>query len=92
MGVIFLVIGFLLITTLEKWFKKYYKQVSCKLWISAIVLSISLILRGVLSMSSFFMNEGIRRVLNSSYQNNDWIAPTYDSLIFFFIDMVPIWA
>jgi hypothetical protein len=92
MGVVFQISGVVLIRKLREYHWKYYMIVACKLWISAIVLSTSLILRGILTIVRYGIREYIRKVMNKSYKENNLFAPLYDTVVFIFIDMIPIWA
>lgn len=53
LGVVFFIVGLLLLRKLKKFYTEFYLNVKCTLWTSAVLLSFSLLIRGILNLIRF---------------------------------------
>ena len=92
LGVAFFLVGFILLRKLKKYYTEFYENVRCTLWTSAMLLSFSLLIRGVLNLIRFTDSAHIDSDIEDSESEDTSFAAFYDAFMFFFTDMVPICA
>lgn len=60
------------------------------LWVSAVLLSSTLLIRGLLNIIRFADRSVLETNYRNSAENDTYFAPLYDSLMFVFSDFIPI--
>eukprot|EP00347_Sterkiella_histriomuscorum_P007571 403348407 len=90
LGVIFFISGVLLLRKLKIYYRTFYQNVRFTLWISASLLSATLLVRGILNVLRFADYIELDEELQESDQQNTYFEPLYETFMFVFADMIPI--
>jgi hypothetical protein len=92
LGLGFLLSGLRLISTMKEHFPGFYVKIKRQLWTATILLTITAWIRAVLDILRWSDSSGLDQAIYESMVDNTWLAPTYDSMLFLFSDLLPIFA
>jgi hypothetical protein len=92
LGAGFLLSGLSLIRTMKEHFPGFYLKTKKQIWAATIILSVTCWVRSILDIIRWVDSSGLDKAIDDSITNNTWLAPTYDSGLFLFSDLIPIFA
>ena len=82
--VIFFSVGCMMLRKIRRYFKDFYKQFGCKLWIANILLTLPLLFRGLLDAAK------LNKTFNDYWRENDYRVACYNLMIITFGTYLPM--